>query len=423
MEVLGSRSQSRRNSSVVQPSGYGDEHHNAETDSDVEVLGSKSQSRRNSNSARQASAYGNERDNVDTDSDVEAGDKKHSPSDASLDAKASQSDDWAGYHDSTGASEPERSPNQAALTELESKRSPVQVALAKLEYAKAFLLGFQEDSSDKWNVLSGIASAYLQQVKRVGKLIVSEQSMPDNLKTIRPNKKFGGVAGGEKYVHQGILYKLTADAPIGDKFLYGGAQPSYAYAAKASSHAIRCGQLYHEALQHFFGSPSCTQDQKKRIHHLAVCQEVLLEYQGRRLSAQPLLDLDDEIVYGSGDGGRTVFADKDVHQALVYVAKTLHLAEHIVKDKKMACAGDIECKLLVSSKQGFMIDLARAMLPESPAACTHLPLDGHPVFFRMLRPELLQSLKTGTDSQGRRFPPLSPDAMTGLVRVTQTSCS
>ena len=167
----------------------------------MEVLGSKSQSRRNSNSAVQAAAYGNERDNVETDSDVEAADKKHSPSDASLDVKASQSDDWAGYHDSTGAPEPERSPNQAALTELESKRSPVQVALAKLEYAKAFLLGFQEDSSDKWNVLSGIASAYLQQVKRVGKLIVSEQGMPDNLKTIRPNKKFGGVAGGEKYVH------------------------------------------------------------------------------------------------------------------------------------------------------------------------------------------------------------------------------
>jgi hypothetical protein len=50
---------------------------------------------------------------------------------------------------------------------------------------------------------------------------------------------------------------------------------------------------------------------------------------------------------------------------------------------------------------------ARAFPPESPVDCEHLSYNSQAVFFRLLRPELLQYLKRHNLS-----PPLSPDALT-----------
>ena len=52
-----------------------------------------------------------------------------------------------------------------------------------------------------------------------------------------------------------------------------------------------------------------------------------------------------------------------------------------------------------------MLDMARALPPEHPAEVKHLKAVGGVVFYRMLRPEFLQKLKSLT------LPPLSADGL------------
>lgn len=42
---------------------------------------------------------------------------------------------------------------------------------------------------------------------------VSELNLPHDRKTIKPDKRLGGVAGGLKYIVQNILFKFALDTP------------------------------------------------------------------------------------------------------------------------------------------------------------------------------------------------------------------
>ena len=62
--------------------------------------------------------------------------------------------------------------------------------------------------------------------------IISEKFVPDTQKTIRPlTSELGGVAGGEKYIVAGILFKFAIDS----KGLYG----SDDLAAKEAGHQLK----------------------------------------------------------------------------------------------------------------------------------------------------------------------------------------
>lgn len=63
-----------------------------------------------------------------------------------------------------------------------------------------------------------------------GRLIISEFSLPNSLKTI-PSAKIGGYAGGTKYLLSGILYKVATDT----ERLYGDDE----MAMKSCSHDIK----------------------------------------------------------------------------------------------------------------------------------------------------------------------------------------
>jgi len=89
------------------------------------------------------------------------------------------------------------------------------------------------------------------------------------------------------------------------------------------------------------------------------------------------------------------------------VGTQLHWAQHIVLDKiggrSIYGAGDIEAHRGIDGRY-YLLDLARAMPPEAPQATPHLQPYRQSIFFRMLRPELLQILKN------IGFAPLSCDA-------------
>ncbi len=62
-------------------------------------------------------------------------------------------------------------------------------------------------------------------------------------KTIKPNLVLGGVAGGEKYVCQNILFKFAVDVNVSDEdtepvWMYGGRKKSDRLAAKGAAHDL-----------------------------------------------------------------------------------------------------------------------------------------------------------------------------------------
>ncbi len=59
-----------------------------------------------------------------------------------------------------------------------------------------------------YNKLANLANNFLEVAKSYGKIIISEVSLPVEKKTIKP-ANIGGVAGGEKYRVQNILFKVN----------------------------------------------------------------------------------------------------------------------------------------------------------------------------------------------------------------------
>ena len=104
----------------------------------------------------------------------------------------------------------------------------------------------------KYQVLSQLASDFIQAVRRTGTTIISELFLPDKQRTIKKFTNIGGHAGGGKYIHQGILYKCAEDVPVGSgsskserRFIYGGSSPSLEFAQKACGHDLQGAMSYH----------------------------------------------------------------------------------------------------------------------------------------------------------------------------------
>ena len=89
-------------------------------------------------------------------------------------------------------------------------------------------LGTKED---RWQFMALISRHFLQQARRDAGVFLSELHLKEEQKTFKPF--VGGVAGGDKFVHQGVFYKLTQDPELSPgRYLYGGDTEAYDLAAK-----------------------------------------------------------------------------------------------------------------------------------------------------------------------------------------------
>jgi hypothetical protein len=86
------------------------------------------------------------------------------------------------------------------------------------------------DRGQQADKLCTLAKDFVAAAKMYGKIIISEVFLPYKQKTIKPIS-IGGVAGGEKYIHRGILFKFAMDW----EGLYGGDE----YSAKVASHELK----------------------------------------------------------------------------------------------------------------------------------------------------------------------------------------
>jgi hypothetical protein len=74
----------------------------------------------------------------------------------------------------------------------------------------------------------------------MGRIILSERFMPVYRKSIKP-VNIGGVAGGTKYIVQGVLYKFAEDVDMGKHgWMYGATERNDAAASKVGACFVEC---------------------------------------------------------------------------------------------------------------------------------------------------------------------------------------
>ena len=77
-----------------------------------------------------------------------------------------------------------------------------------------------------------VSDSFLAAAVRIGKCIVDERDLPLAERKVQPAVGYGGHAGGEKFVSEGILFKYARD-------WQGIYQGSDAHAAKAAGNELR----------------------------------------------------------------------------------------------------------------------------------------------------------------------------------------
>jgi hypothetical protein len=224
--------------------------------------------------------------------------------------------------------------------------------------------------------------------------------MSNENKTIRVAENLGGIAGGAKYVYNGILCKFLTDPKHRGHHLYGGASPNLCFAGKAAANELRAVN-------------SCFAVLYSRGMPVFVPNQLVLEWAGLRLVCMPLVPLGEmfgsRLVLGSDDAGATIHDDDPMARATTRaMALELHLASHCVGDQELWLAGDVE----VHARGGelILLDLGRLLPAESSFDTKHLTSHPRSIFWRLLRPEFQDQ------SRLDKRPRLSSDAFSGWGR-------
>jgi hypothetical protein len=223
-----------------------------------------------------------------------------------------------------------------------------------------------------------------------GRIIIEERALPDNEKTVKRSSA-GGVAGGEKYIVRGILFKFAVDTLVGPNKipLYGDDE----YAAKAASHDLKGLTAYFNA----------------DVTGLRVPLMTLIDYRGLRLQAISLLPITrDTIVYGSSDGARTMHCDDaEMNQLMAAAAKRLNLKAHmagpgtaVLPEVVLHSAADIEGHKV--GDRYYLLDFARTAPPQAVTAAS----TRNAYLYRLLRFEFVKEFDK----------PLSSDAFSSMTK-------
>eukprot|EP01125_Pyxidicula_operculata_P001241 TRINITY_DN1115_c1_g3_i3.p1 TRINITY_DN1115_c1_g3~~TRINITY_DN1115_c1_g3_i3.p1 ORF type:complete len:317 (-),score=65.04 TRINITY_DN1115_c1_g3_i3:91-1041(-) len=238
--------------------------------------------------------------------------------------------------------------------------SSISIDLDKVDLSLKWNNDFQrflsmESSEEKFRNLANLSKDFLYAARVYGKIIISEAFLEDNSKkTIKPID-VGGIAGGQKYICQGILFKFATDVKHKDNWIYGGTSQNDEKAMKAANNELK-------GLMSYF---SCN------LEGLHFPLFALIHYRGFCITAMSLLPIskDKTLIYGSHDGGKTVKAENHKFNDLMNRAgKLLGLREHQVGDKMICGPGDIEGHIGNDGKF-YVIDFGRVMPPQHPLTC------------------------------------------------------
>jgi Clustered mitochondria/Translation initiation factor eIF3 subunit 135 len=261
--------------------------------------------------------------------------------------------------------------------------------------------------------LTAVARDFMYCSKSVARVILNELHLPLEKKTLKP-VNVGGVAGGDKYIANGILFKVaTAD---GELFETDEA------AAKVAGHELMGLTCFETAVR----TGSGRQDGSGKTRHLSIPLACLIDLRGYRCLAECLLPIGgDSLVTGTADAGRTVLglenAPGPFGDLMRDVAEHLNVLVHRVAPQgggmpvEVAGPADVE---LHQGKDGrvYVLDVSRTMPPCGKvlpkivtARASHL--------YELLRPELVNLATAPLSSDAMSAFPLASDRMAQNLAV------
>jgi hypothetical protein len=273
--------------------------------------------------------------------------------------------------------------------------------------------------------LDSCTREFAYKVERFGEIIIAEVNYPVHLKTIRPIS-IGGLAGGNKFVVDGILFKFAQDFSLAgvqpQLFMYGGPCEDHNAAGKAAGHERKSLQQVRSSLPSFPSSSLCLHKVLKRAVDTGIFGPLMtvLDFRGLRLSAQSLLPIDPgSLIYGSCRSlARSFLSPTPFHavsalsllphsagqrisdasglsstvvRSIQDLARSMGIGEHRVfetdtqSEKKLCFPVDIE---IHASKKDpsrlYVVDSARVFPPVAPSEA-----NPRSIFFQLFRPEFL----------------------------------
>eukprot|EP01124_Arcella_intermedia_P030339 TRINITY_DN6621_c0_g1_i1.p1 TRINITY_DN6621_c0_g1~~TRINITY_DN6621_c0_g1_i1.p1 ORF type:complete len:940 (+),score=237.22 TRINITY_DN6621_c0_g1_i1:126-2822(+) len=256
------------------------------------------------------------------------------------------------------------------------------------EKFQSYLL--MKDCSKKFSELAALAKNFSYVAETYGRIIISEQFLQN--KIIEP-VSIGGIAGGEKFICQNILFKFAKDVCLSSgTWIYGNRSENTEKAMKAAANELK-------GLSAFF------QLQLPELHFPLMA---IIHFRGYCLSASSVLPISKgTIIYGSADGGKTINCDENVAAIMQKAGKLLNLLEHKIGKTNVSIIGpgDIEIHKGTDDRL-YVVDLGRLMPPEGASS----PV-GNSFFYNLLRPICVQLWDK----------PLSSDTFTGWDTTSEAS--
>ena len=162
------------------------------------------------------------------------------------------------------------------------------------------------------------------------------------------------------------------------------------------------------------------QQNRKEDVDVVVPIQMWVEYRGWTMVAMPFLPLQgrSSLVYGSSDGGHTVFNHiRQVNDLMRRVTRIYNLAPHHVNGVVLSAAGDVEVHVDAHGTI-FLLDFARFFPAEDTRAFSELAAVPGDVFCRMLRPEFLLHSHLWLPARLKGVSlPLSSDALSAWERT------
>ncbi|ELR22629.1 uncharacterized protein ACA1_010190, partial [Acanthamoeba castellanii str. Neff] len=243
----------------------------------------------------------------------------------------------------------------------------------------------EKERLKRYELIHNLAQDFSITAKLYGKIIIAEAFLPRKYQTIKPCV-VGGLAGGPKYIYNGIFFKFAMD----DLGIYGSDEN----AMKAAAHDLKGLMRYSD------------------IAGLSVPLIQLIDYRGFRLVALSILPIEQStLVYGSADGGVVVHTEhSQLNDYMAAAGQKLNLKGHLggsenCADRKMIYGPtDIEGHVGLDGRL-YVLDFSRVLPPTTPSKGKK---NGY--LYELMRPEFLKKNPKPLSSDA--FSPFGVDSAT-----------
>lgn len=230
---------------------------------------------------------------------------------------------------------------------------------------------------EKSLIFATVMEEFVETARPFAKLLIDESFLPEEERTVRPDPRFGGVAGGRKYrVHAEAtqLFKFAEDVCHAGQWLYGGQARNDRLAMKSAGHEIKSAQAIIDA----------------GVAELNVPLMAVFTLRGKRVMCASLLPVrgKDTLVQGKDNVmDRIRTPPPHIEAVMAELGAKLFIGKSR-KPRGQEIYGPFDMEIHHSHEDGklYMIDAARLMPPEYRGGTT----TGCEQFYQLYRPELLR---------------------------------